>query len=227
MVIGALVPDAVMFINPFYRMPWNYGDAHSFLGVWLINIPLGMVLWLCWEFVIAPGYRTCAPKWLALRLPDHRPTTLKKVAWAIPSVLVGICTHLLWDSFTHAGYPLTSPGGPLDHTIGKLSLFRVLQHGSSVLGLGGVLLWILLLLRYPKRRSASSHWRLWPWLLPVITGVMAPVYLIMQQNFAHPKVLKLALLNIVTGSVSGVLVCAFFCALLLLGIKGARRVLRR
>ncbi len=227
MVIGALVPDAVMFINPFYRMPWTYTDAHSFFGVWLFNLPLGMALWMSWVFVLAPAYRYCAPRSLALRLPDPQPIDVSRMAWAIPSIILGICTHLLWDSFTHAGYPLTSPGRPLDHTIGKLSLFRLLQHGSSVLGLIGVLFWIYLSLRTPKRTRAEYHFLRWPWLLPMISGVLAPVYLIMQQNLAHPKVLKLALLNIVTGSVSGVLMCAFFCALVVLAIKGARRVLRR
>lgn len=227
LVTGSLAPDAVMFINPFFRTPWTYGDAHGWWGVVLIDLPVAYLLWMAWAFLVAPAYRTCAPRWLALRLPEYVPPNKRRAVMAVPSALLGIGTHLLWDSFTHAGYPLTEAGGLLDRDVAGFSLFRLLQHGSSVLGLAGVLLWIYLELRTRKRREVLGPPLRWPWVVPMIAALLAPIYLIAQQNLHHPEVLLLALVNTVTGTVSGFVVATILCAAMVQLSRSASHVNRR
>ncbi|AZA11054.1 DUF4184 family protein [Corynebacterium gerontici] len=221
LVCGSLAPDAVMFINPFITMPWTYDDAHSWWGVFIIDLPIAYLLWMTWAFLVAPGYRICAPRWLALRLPEYTPPNKQRAIRAVPSALIGIATHLLWDSFTHAGYPLTDPGGLLDRTVAGFSLFRLLQHGSSLLGLVGVVVWLYLKLRKKKRGQAFGRALIWPWVMPLAAGLLAPLYLIAQQNLQHPKVVLLALVNTATGTVSGVVIASAFSAALVLLSRGS------
>jgi hypothetical protein len=67
------------------------------------------------------------------------------VAVVIAASLVGIVTHLLWDSFTHDGW-LVDLWPALSTRLGPLPSYKWLQHGSTVMGLLALaafgLLWV-------------------------------------------------------------------------------------
>ena len=64
------------------------------------------------------------------------------------SILAGIATHILWDSFTHSGYWISDHLHFL-HTIvsmplfGPRPLFGILQYFSSAFGIVVILLWCI------------------------------------------------------------------------------------
>jgi hypothetical protein len=78
---------------------------------------------------------------------------LVRAGWVLLSLVLGIATHLVWDSFTHGdGYVVTHV--PLLGTslAGDLTWARALQHVSTVAGLViiGIYLW--------RRRDRMPGW---------------------------------------------------------------------
>ena len=64
----------------------------------------------------------------------------------VGSILLGISTHLLWDSFTHPNtwlychWSLLSQ--PLDlPLLGPVPVYKILQHTSTIVGTGILLIW--------------------------------------------------------------------------------------
>ena len=74
--------------------------------------------------------------------------SLPRFALIVLSILVGIGTHILWDSFTHAGYWLTDHLPLLKENVelplfGPRPWFSILQYVSSAFGIVVLLLWAL------------------------------------------------------------------------------------
>jgi hypothetical protein len=61
---------------------------------------------------------------------------LRRSGWALLSLVIGIATHLVWDSFTHGdGYVVTHVPLLSATAFGDLTWARLLQHVSTVVGL--------------------------------------------------------------------------------------------
>ena len=62
------------------------------------------------------------------------------------SLITGAATHLLWDSFTHAGSPIVENSVALNFLLFeimdyKVWLYKILQHGSTLLGITLLIYW--------------------------------------------------------------------------------------
>jgi hypothetical protein len=134
LAIGAMVPDL------FYYVPLDIprGFTHSWLGVVTVDLAFALVLFFLWEFVFRAPVIDFAPGWVRSRMSTRyrMPSTLKALgifaALLVGAVLIGSATHIIWDSFTHAGpvvYALK-----LDAKSGPLPLYTWAQHGSSAVG---------------------------------------------------------------------------------------------
>jgi hypothetical protein len=72
-----------------------------------------------------------------------------RFALIVSSILLGIATHLAWDSFTHPNtwpyshWRILSQPVPMP-IIGPIPFFKVLQHGSTILGVGVFSVWLVL-----------------------------------------------------------------------------------
>ncbi len=160
LVIGSAAPDLVYLVGTLG------GDAHRPPGLFPICVPAGLVAFLYFETLVAPvlgpALVAVAPTRLAstaARLFTPRPLPRDPAGWFFVALAVqlGAVTHQLWDGFTHAWlwpartlYPDTTValfGRPI-------LLARVLQHGSSVVGLVIVLLYLYR--TAPPRRDASA-----------------------------------------------------------------------
>jgi hypothetical protein len=71
---------------------------------------------------------------------------IAQFAQVLLAILIGVATHILWDSFTHPNF------WPYDHwqflhrtvllpVYGPMEYVRVIQHGSTVVGAAVLLLW--------------------------------------------------------------------------------------
>ena len=94
LVIGSLVPDAG------YLVPLTRELSHQFLGSILFGLPVGALL-------LAAFYALRTPVVVRMPAPVRRsvlPVCQQPFGplWiAVLSLLIGIYTHILWDSFTH------------------------------------------------------------------------------------------------------------------------------
>jgi hypothetical protein len=149
LVIGTFAPDFEYLLR--FAPRGRFG--HTPLGAVVFTLPLALlVLWMFHSFVKQPA-AMLLPEAFRRRLPDasdkFRFGGNPRFLLIIFSILVGIATHLLWDSFTHPNtwpyrhwailsQPFTLP------IAGEMPLYKILQHGSTVVGLAIVAAWLLI-----------------------------------------------------------------------------------
>jgi uncharacterized protein DUF4184 len=145
LIIGALIPDL-----PYY-LPAHLArftpETHSFEGSVTIDLLLGYAA-LAAVFVLRlplTALLSARTRWLCLSA--LAPFSSRPLEWlfAAVAIVLGVWTHLLWDSFTHLD-------GWMVHRVAALSapvtlgpyhgtVCHVLQYLSSVFGLAVMALW--------------------------------------------------------------------------------------
>jgi Domain of unknown function (DUF4184) len=133
--------------------------AHTLPGLFLVCLPVGWLsLWLFDRFGRRGAQRLLPSAW---QLPAP-PAGLYPLVATSCALLLGAASHVGWDGFTHAsGWAVRLVPSLMDVvTIGPFTLpwFRVLQHGSTLLGVGvvAVVSW-----RWIRRQPAISRGEVW------------------------------------------------------------------
>ena len=146
LVIGCMVPDFMYFI----RLSPQGKLGHTLPGVFIFDLPVAFIaLWLFHAYAKGPLY-AWLPESVRRRIQPG-PAGLEVGSFAqflllAASILVGVATHILWDSFTHQGFwpyrhwqflhrMVPIPG------IGQIECRRVIQHASTIFGAIVLLLW--------------------------------------------------------------------------------------
>ena len=164
LVIGSMTPD-VGYWTPFLvnqRM-----ETHSLIGLYLFCIPMGLTIYFLYHLLMAPVIVSFLPRNIQRHLNPNLfigklPPTPAHVL--LISLILGAITHIVWDFFTHqSGIPqyITWFEIPLMTIDGyDVKSYRVLQHLSSILGLGLLAYWIL---RWYKRKrlikNYANYWQ--------------------------------------------------------------------
>lgn len=140
LIAGSMAPDFEYFIN--FRMKQIHG--HSLEGIFYYNLPLTILLCFGFHFLVRDAIIHYSPRFIKNRWChfigydwktrwDHQ---WKKI---ILSALIGIGSHLLLDSFTHANRFMTDNISLLHHTFpifGKeLPIYQIGQVYGSVFAL--------------------------------------------------------------------------------------------
>jgi uncharacterized protein DUF4184 len=179
LVIGALVPDL-----PYYAPAMRthlHPDTHSVAGVFTTDLVLGC-LTLAGVFVLRrPLTALLTPRARGLCLGALRPFTRWQEWAAAPlAILVGVLSHLLWDSFTHENGWMVRRVALLSApvTLGPYTgtLCHVLQYLSSAFGLAVLALWYRRLPAPPTHCASGGGAR--SAALPVLLLVAAAALLI-------------------------------------------------
>ena len=148
LVAGTIAPDLMYFL----RLGPRGGFGHTLAGAFLFSLPAAMIfLWMLHRFVKKPVVSVMPTSIQQKLMPWLGPFRFggpSRFALVAISCLVGIATHIAWDSFTHPALwlyqhwawlsePITVPVlGPIQHC-------RLLQHVSTVAGLGVVAIWLI------------------------------------------------------------------------------------
>lgn len=148
LVIGCMVPDFEYFLlfSP------HGGFGHTLPGVFVFDLPAAFItLWLFHAYAKQPLY-SWLPESMQRRIhlgPAELPVKNIAQFWLVLlSILVGVATHILWDSFTHRNLWLYRHWQFLHRTVqlpgfGIIEYSRVIQHASTVFGAVVLLLWFL------------------------------------------------------------------------------------
>lgn len=187
LALGSMVPDFPLY----FRIDNDaYMAAHSALGVFTLDLPLGVLAFLTWQALIKRPAVELLPAPARERLGavrDPLPLGAPRV-WAggIAGALIGAATHVFWDSFTHANRWGVNLLPVLNRDL--LSLFgrdvpayKALQYGSTIVLLPMLLVLAGLWLRRqprvetPTRFSAGMRWTVWTalFVVPSAVGVAA------------------------------------------------------
>ena len=161
LMIGALVPDA-----PYYYVPGNlarYGaGTHSFIGSFTSDLALGYVAFAAVFLLRRPLTALLSERARGLCLAALAPFSRRPLEWALAplSILLGVWTHLLWDSFTHTDgwtvHRITALSAPVTFGPYTGTVCHVLQYLSSVFGLIVMGLWYARLPAPPAARDGGQ-----------------------------------------------------------------------
>lgn len=157
LVIGSCSPDF-----GYYLSLWNIATAsHSFIGSLKIALPICLFL-IGIIILLRDGCLMILPKSLSRVvgrfIPKRVMPTLAQLLWMIFAVIIGIYSHILWDSFTHNPKYFRDWWPFIANTVSlsgySIPLYKVFQHSSSVLGIILMLYWFI---RSKKRHDHSTH----------------------------------------------------------------------
>lgn len=188
--VGAMTPDLPLFVR---GTPLTYAVTHSWAAL-LVTVFVAFGLLLAWRCLLRPAVRELSPRWLAARLPaewdmlageaaldavgaDRRhPRDRGYPLLLAASLLLGVISHIVWDSFTHEGRWGVELIPALDEEWGGMLGYKWMQHGSSVVGLVVIAVWAAVWLTRQDATSAVS--RVLPAAARVAWWASLPVILI-------------------------------------------------
>jgi hypothetical protein len=146
LAVGSMAPDFEYVL----RQSQVHGIGHTLQGVALFCVPVGLgALWLFHRFLKHPliallphRYHRAAAE-LAAPFPIWPVGRLAAICGAIA---LGALTHLAWDSITHSYGWTVAHIGALNASVVAIGgvdvrVYKVLQHASSIAGLGLLLFW--------------------------------------------------------------------------------------
>lgn len=148
LIVGSVTPDIGYYLPPQIRV--YLPAAHSFVGSLTFCLPVALGLLAILVSLQIPmleplpdGHR----QFVAALIERFRSRRFYLAA-AVPSILIGAWSHIIWDSFTHRNRWGVKHLALLEETlqlplIGSIEIFRVLQYVSSVVGLLVVAIWYM------------------------------------------------------------------------------------
>ncbi|MFD3314135.1 DUF4184 family protein [Streptomyces sp. NPDC058694] len=151
LVAGAVAPDVPYFLarlgmsetspQDWYGPLLNATETHSFDAGLLVNMPFAVGLVAVYRMLRAP-VTALLPAGLGLPEPERVPglrARARYTMWLLISALIGIASHLAWDSFTHGdGFLVTHMEALRASALGGLTVARLLQYVSTAFGLVAV-----------------------------------------------------------------------------------------
>jgi len=170
LIVGTIAPDLEYFI----RLSPGGGYSHTLAGSFVLTLPLAILtLWLFHAFVKA-AFVELLPHGFRCRLVnvvgEFRFGGAARFAVIVASLMIGILTHLVWDSFTHSNTWLCRTWPPLRHPvgvwfIGAMPVYKLLQYASTIVGLTVLLIWIAAWYRNtevcnPRQGDPQNAWPL-------------------------------------------------------------------
>jgi membrane-bound metal-dependent hydrolase YbcI (DUF457 family) len=160
-VVGAMVPDFALFL------PWHMHrfETHSIGGLFTFSLPVGMATyWVFQYFIKAPVLEVLPEGAYARWHPWSSPAEFASLRqWALVAfgVLAGAVTHIVLDAFTHENARgvrmLPWLDDPVDIGAHRLGGVRLLQDGSSLIGLAIVLGLVAYGLRRGREQSVRDR----------------------------------------------------------------------
>lgn len=159
--IGAMMPDWSLFI-PFGP---HYSTTHTLTGIFTACIPLGLLMFVLFRCLYRRALIELLPAATQSRLGAFRQWQLtfsgRELLLAAAAIGIGSATHLLWDAFTHEGRWGVEAIAFLSSTVfsigsSDVQVYKLLQHGSSAIGLPLLLLFAR---RWLDRQTASAGFK--------------------------------------------------------------------
>ncbi|MEU5717291.1 DUF4184 family protein [Streptomyces sp. NPDC020403] len=151
LVAGATAPDVPYFMDAlgmsetspqdWYGPLLNATQTHSLSVGLVVSLPLAIGLVAAYRMLRAP-ITALLPSGLHLPEPERTtglPAKARYTMWLLVSALIGIASHLAWDSFTHGdGFLVAHVQLLRASTLGGLTAARLLQYASTAFGLAAV-----------------------------------------------------------------------------------------
>jgi hypothetical protein len=149
LVIGSMTPDLVYFIPGCLPLS---DFSHTIIGIIVLGIPMGLAALAIFEYLIKFPALTLMPAAHQRRLYSvtgaYSFFPAARFLRIAASVLAGAVTHIAWDSFTHLDGWVVRRIPALQSTAfvlfgSNVQVYKILQHGSTLLGIFVLLYWYI------------------------------------------------------------------------------------
>lgn len=164
LILGSMAPDFIYFL--LFNPSSNLG--HTLLGFIILNLPICFLLnYLILKFIKNPFIINLPSKicnyYTYLINYDFNFKSPKDIFVFTYSCIVGMLTHIIWDVFTHkTGYFVVNINLLKEsiHILGyQVPFFKLLQHGSTLLGFFVILYYFYTIRRYSNKYIRSNKFQ--------------------------------------------------------------------
>lgn len=164
LILGSMAPDFIYFL--LFNPSSNLG--HTLLGFIILNLPICFLLnYLILKFIKNPFIINLPSKicnyYTYLINYDFNFKSTKNIFVFTYSCIVGMLTHIIWDAFTHkTGYFVVNINLLKEsiHILGyQVPFFKLLQHGSTLLGFFVILYYFYTIRRYSNKFIRSNKFQ--------------------------------------------------------------------
>ncbi|WP_291284970.1 DUF4184 family protein [Flavobacterium sp.] len=209
LIIGSLTPDFEYFI----RMKIQSNYSHTFYGIFWFDLPLAILLSFIFHNVIRNDLFMNSPPFIKSRIltfTSFNWNNYFKNNWytVLASILIGIISHLVWDSFTHQSGYFVEHISLLKRTIrlwgNTIPLWKIMQHSSTLIGA------VILTISFRKLHKESIRQN--PINFKYWTAIILFILLISILRFSIP------LSSVNLGNLIATLISAFFISLSIIPI---------
>ena len=170
LIAGSMSPD----FEYFFRMKMQSEISHTFLGIFLIDFPLGFIVMFAFHQIIKKPLIENAPIFFQKRL--H---VVKESNWILYfknnifivfiSFFLGAISHVLWDSMTHWNGFMVQYFSFFNATLYSLPVYKLGQYGSSIIGLIVILFFVY---KLPEEYVKSTKINLNYWFCTLFFAVV-------------------------------------------------------
>lgn len=148
LIIGSMSPD----FEYFFRMSVRSDFSHKVMGIFLFDLPITLLIAYLFHFFIRDDLVKNLPFFLYRRFANSLVFNWNQYCYChwkvvLTSSLIGIFSHIGWDSFTHLSGYFVQQFSFLQDSITILNkeipIYKLLQHSSSLIGISLIGIFIL------------------------------------------------------------------------------------
>ena len=189
LIIGTMAPDFEYFLafKPYSKI------GHSIIGMFTINIILSFLVYLYYiryKNVFIVNLPNIFSNRLGFIYRDRgKLKDLKEIAVFIYSLLIGMTTHIIWDSFTHINGFFVFHSRFLNVMIFNIPIYKYLQHLSTLVGFCIIIYFIL------KRKKdnnfdidINTKFKYWIKLF-IISFILTMVFLVILKDISIGRII--------------------------------------
>ncbi len=164
LIAGAMSPDLLYFLE---MNTVNRGVSHSWSGLFLVSLPLGLLFSFAFHYLFKKELILNLPNRLlkhfsGLAVSEWKINNVRTWIILIISVLIGAVSHFGWDSCTHLDGEVVQFFPVLQNNISifgyYITVFHLLQHVSTILGAGAVLIYFSFQSNLPPRINTENKY---------------------------------------------------------------------
>lgn len=211
LILGSMSPD----FEYFMALEPRETIGHSLEGLFLIALPFSVLLALIFHYMIKEPLAACLPSagGLDARAKElinqyvWKPRTIRDWLVFLLSVAIGFGSHVFVDAFTHRSGYFAARIGLLQEELLGFPVYKLFQHGLSLLGLSLQVIFLYIILRKIKidvstgpasisRAAKIGYWS-------ITSGIMILTVVLKLTLSDSPNLIGMTIVSSITGGMLG------------------------
>lgn len=211
LIIGCMSPDFEYFLR--FRIYSTF--SHTFLGTLFFCLPISIIISIIFHEIIRNSLIENAPNYFYSRTKKYINFNwinylINNKAKVVISILIGIFSHIFWDSFTHENGFFVKEIKILQSTFvinqQDFHLLKILQHLSTFLGL----IYIFYIFNNLCKNDNSIHKMNLKFYLSIVITTFILLFALIKFNSDTLKIGNLIATIISSTCISTLIICLIF-----------------